>query len=228
VTQTVAIIPARGGSKGIPKKNLIPFCGKPLIAWSIEQAVSASHIDSVWVTSDDEEILSVAQSYGANPILRPNDISGDGASSESAWIHAVDDIRNKGIDIDLAIGIQATSPLREAKDLDLAIEKFRNDQLDSLFSASLIEDFFIWEEDDDGNLKSQNYDHLNRKRRQDIKPQYVENGSFYLFKPDDISKFDNRLSGKIGFSIMEFWKTFEIDSMEDLEFCEALMKHYLT
>ncbi|MBT3981931.1 MAG: acylneuraminate cytidylyltransferase family protein [Bacteriovoracaceae bacterium] len=228
MTQTVAIIPARGGSKGIPKKNLIPFCGKPLIAWSIEQAVSASHIDSVWVTSDDEEILSVAQSYGANPILRPNDISGDGASSESAWIHAVDDIRNKGIDIDLAIGIQATSPLREAKDLDLAIEKFRNDQLDSLFSASLIEDFFIWEEDDDGNLKSQNYDHLNRKRRQDIKPQYVENGSFYLFKPDDISKFDNRLSGKIGFSIMEFWKTFEIDSMEDLEFCEALMKHYLT
>ena len=75
--KTVAIIPARGGSKGIPKKNLVNVCGKPLIAWSIEQALQSDSIDSVWVTSDDPEILSTAKSFGANPITRPEEISGD-------------------------------------------------------------------------------------------------------------------------------------------------------
>ena len=89
----VAIIPARGGSKGIPGKNLLKLAGKPLIAWSIEHALKSSKIDSVWVTSDSDEILSVSVAYGAKAIKRPASISGDKATSEEAWIHALKKIQ---------------------------------------------------------------------------------------------------------------------------------------
>ena len=111
-----AIIPARGGSKGIPNKNIINFCGKPLIAWSILQALAVEKISSVWVTSDSEEILEIAQSYGALAIKRPSEISGNDASSESAWLHAINYIEGLGKKIDLVIGMQATSPLRASSD----------------------------------------------------------------------------------------------------------------
>src|SRR4051812_6659042 len=111
---TVAIIPARGGSKGIPKKNLASLCGKPLLAWSILHARAAKRIDSVWVSSDDSEILSVAQAYGARGIRRPDELSGDEASSELAWLHALDHIEDSGMQVARIVGMQATSPLREA------------------------------------------------------------------------------------------------------------------
>ena len=121
--KTVAIIPARGGSKGIPKKNLVNVCGKPLIAWSIEQALQSDSIDSVWVTSDDPEILSTAKSFGANPITRPEEISGDLASSESAWIHAIKEIDPNSTD-KLIVGMQPTSLLRRRNDIDAAMNIF--------------------------------------------------------------------------------------------------------
>ena len=117
----VAIIPARGGSKGIPKKNLIPICGKPLIAWSIIQASEAQMIDDIYISSDDEEILHVGTDYGARPIKRPAEIAGDDATSESAWLHAIDSIESAGTKLDLVVGMQATSPIRHSKDLDNAI-----------------------------------------------------------------------------------------------------------
>ena len=89
----VAIIPARGGSKGILNKNIIDFCGKPLIAWTIEQCLYSKYISDVWVSSDSQEILNVAEKYGAKIISRPNGISGDLASSESAWKHAIETIQ---------------------------------------------------------------------------------------------------------------------------------------
>ena len=89
----VAIIPARGGSKGIPGKNTILVAGKPLLAWSIEHALRSAEIHSVWVTSDSPEILDIANTYGARTILRPADISGDKATSEEAWIHALNEIK---------------------------------------------------------------------------------------------------------------------------------------
>ena len=89
MNKIVAVIPARSGSKGIRKKNLMPFCGKPLLAWSIEQAISSTLIDKVWVSSNSNEILSVAESFGAKTIKRPESISNDTASSESAWSHAI-------------------------------------------------------------------------------------------------------------------------------------------
>lgn len=223
----VAIIPARGGSKGIPHKNIADFCGKPLLAWSIEQAKAAKGISSVWVSSDDDAILRVALDYGARTIRRPQSISGDTATSESAWLHAIEEIEKSGEPIDCVVAMQATSPLREVLDLERGMMDFESQGCDSLFSCAVLEDFYIWNRLPDGRLASLNYDYLNRKRRQDVQEQYVENGSFYLFKPKILKTLNNRLGGKIGTSKMEFWKSFEIDSIESLEICEVLMKHYL-
>lgn len=226
-SRVVAVIPARGGSKGIPHKNIIEFCGKPLLAWSIEQAKAAAGVSSVWVSSDSDEILEVASRYGAQLIKRPESIAGDTATSESAWLHALDSIESQGKQVDIMLAMQATSPLRESSDIERALQDFQRQDCDSLFSCAELEDFFIWEKDDQGNFRSLNYDYLNRKRRQDVGRQYVENGSFYLFKPQILRTLNNRLGGKIGISMMEFWKTFEIDSWKDLEFCELLMNNYL-
>ena len=221
-----AIILARGGSKGIPNKNIIDFCGKPLIAWTIEQCLSSKHISEVWVSSDSQKILEVVKEYGAKTIKRPDDISGDFATSESAWLHAIEFIERDG-DIDFVLAPQITSPLREAQDIDNAIELFQSEKYDSMFSSSIAEDLFFWKEDKRHELQSVNYDYLNRQRRQDIQEQIIENGSFYIFKSEIIKKYNNRFGGKIGHSKMESWKMFEIDNLEDIRMCSALMREFL-
>lgn len=222
--KTIAIIPARGGSKGIPKKNIMDFCGKPLIAWSILQAVNTPEIDEVYVSSDSDEILDVAKKYGADIIKRPDEIAGDTATSESTVEHALDVI---GYPVEIVIMLQATSPLRKPDDLSRAISQFKAERWDSAFSGGIIEDFLIWERNSNGILNSFNYDYRKRGRRQDRKPQFVENGSFYIFKPDILISSGNRLGGNIGVFLMDFWQSFEIDSMDDVKICEVIMDTFL-
>jgi len=220
-----AIILARGGSKGIPQKNIIDFCGKPLLAWTIEHCL-AGGVDSVYVSSDAEGILDVGEKYGARSIKRPEEISGDEATSESGWLHALEVIEGDHGKVDWILGPQVSSPLRTADDIRKGLSVARSDLYDSLFSCSVAEDLFIWE-NRSGSLKSVNYDWQNRKRRQDIPRQYIENGSFYLFRPEILYQNNNRFGGKIGVVEMEFWKMFEIDSIEDLKMCSTLMKEFI-
>ena len=227
MANVVAIILARGGSKGIPKKNIISFCGKPLIVWTIEQLQHVESIDSIWVSSDSEEVLSVGRSCGIETIRRPGDISDDVATSESGWLHALEIIEKRVGKISVIVAPQVTSPLREPKDIERGICDFQEQEFDSVFSCSLAKDLFFWERSKDGTLTSINYDCRNRKRRQDTSKQYIENGSFYLFKPQVLRKYHNRFGSRIGITTMELWKLFEIDSMDDLRICEALMKHFL-
>lgn len=223
---TVAIIPARAGSKGIPGKNLVPVCGQPLIYWSVRQALGAKRIDSVWVSSDGDEILDVARRAGAGAIRRPAELASDTASSESAWLHALGEIERQGHAVSLVVGMQATSPVREPDDLDGALEQFERERLDSLLSVSEIQDFFVWEQAGDGTFRPVNYDYRNRRRRQAIRPQFRENGSFYIFRPDVLRKDGNRLGGRIGAFVMAAHKIFQIDSPEDVRLCEAVMRGY--
>ena len=222
-----AIILARGGSKGIPSKNIIDFCGKPLLAWTIEQCLQANTVNSVWVSSDDEQILNIAKKYGAQLIKRPDNISDDKASSESGWLHAIDYLETNGIKTDLILAPQVTSPLRMSSDIERAIDKFIIEDLDSLFSASMADDLYFWEKNTEGVLNSVNYDFNNRKRRQDFHEQIIENGSFYLFKQSILRSENNRFGGKIGCVKMAFWQMFEIDNTEVLRMCSALMKVFL-
>jgi CMP-N,N'-diacetyllegionaminic acid synthase len=224
---TVAVILARGGSKGIPRKNLVDFCGKPLIVWTIEQCLAAQGVDSVWVSSDSKEILVVARSAGARAILRPDNLSGDTATSESGWLHALGVIDAECGPVDLLLAPQATSPLREPQDIERGLDLFASGQFDSLFSCSMAEDIYFWQRGSGGQLESINYDWRNRKRRQDHAPQYIENGSFYMFQPNVLRNFNNRFGERIGMVEMEFWKTFEIDSPESLRLCAALMREFL-
>jgi N-acylneuraminate cytidylyltransferase len=226
MAKIVCVVLARGGSKGIPGKNLVDFCGKPLLAWTVEQALAARRISSVWVSSDSREILDLATSLGAGAITRPSAIAADGASSESGWLHALEVLEKNRVEVETLVAPQCTSPVREAADFDRAIELFERQGLDSLFSAAEVADFNLWKAGDDG-LTSFTYDYRKRGRRQDRAPQYLENGSFYLLRPELLRRAHNRLGGRIGIYPMPLWKSFQIDEAEDIRFCETLMRAYL-
>jgi CMP-N,N'-diacetyllegionaminic acid synthase len=224
--EILAIIPARGGSKGIPKKNLVALAGKPLVVYSIEQALKTSRITRVVVSTDDKAIARVSQKAGAEVIFRPAKISGDKATSESALLYTLNYLQEKeGYAPDLVVFLQATSPLREHFDIQKAIETLIKDRADSLFSASLFHGF-IWRRGKKV-LKSFNYDFKNRLRRQEIPEEYLENGSIYIFKPWVLRKFANRLGGRIATYVMPSWKAFQVDEVEDLGICEFYIKRKL-
>ena len=138
--RVVAIILARGGSKGLPGKNIRPFCGKPLLAWTIENCRDGG-IEDIFVSSDSDEILEVGLQYGAKMIKRPDEISIDTSSSESGWQHGLDRAEELLGEIDWVFAPQVTSPLREKSDVRYGIELAKTDKYDSLFSCNVIEDF---------------------------------------------------------------------------------------
>jgi N-acylneuraminate cytidylyltransferase len=220
----VAIILARGGSKGIPRKNVLEFCGKPLVAWTIIQARNTLEIDAVYVSSDSEEILKVAENYGAKTIVRPDEISGDTATSESAIEHALQILSSSQ---EIVLMLEPTAPLRKPDDMSRAIRQFRAEKWDSGFSGAILEDFLIWKKNPEGILESVNYDYRKKVRRQDRQPDYVENGAIYFFRPGTFLENKNRFGGKIGIFLMELWQSFEIDNPQDWIFVELLFKTYL-
>ena len=210
----ITLIPARGGSKGLPGKNIRDFCGKPLLAWSILQSPFP-----VVVTSDDDEILAVAREYGATGIKRPPELSTDTATSEDALLHALDEL---GAYHEVCF-LQPTSPLRRKDDVIRAATLFRITGADSLFSCCELEDFTAWEGEGD-KLRGLTFDPLNRGRRQDRKPIHLENGSIYLFKTEILRRNKNRLGGKTVRYPMEYWQGFEIDDQDTWDFCEFYFK----
>lgn len=139
-----SIILARGGSKGIKNKNLQELNKKPLIYWSIKKSLECKKISKTWVSSDSEQILNLSKNFGANIIKRPKIYSKDNSSSESAWKHAIEYINKIDGACDVVIGIQPTSPLREAKDFEEAIKIFEKKKLDSLFTSLKVNDYFMW------------------------------------------------------------------------------------
>jgi N-acylneuraminate cytidylyltransferase len=223
--RTLAVIAARGGSKGIPHKNLIDLCGKPLIAWTVMQAAAARGVAVVAVSSDSDAILAAAEAAGAVGVRRPDDISGDLASSEAAWLHALDQLDGRLGPFERIVALQATSPIREASDIDSALDAFERDKLDSLLSVCEVEDYFNWRVGKDGP-EAINYDYHDRRMRQQIEKRYLENGSFYVFVPILLRAKKNRLGGKIGLHLMERHKMFQIDRPEDVKLCAAIMRSY--
>jgi N-acylneuraminate cytidylyltransferase len=223
--KTLAVIAARGGSKGIPHKNLLDLCGKPLIAWTVEQARAARGVEVVAVSSDSDKILQAAEAAGAVGVRRPDDISGDLASSESAWLHALNAIDERMGRFERIVALQATSPIREPDDIEKALATFDREQLDSLLSVCEVEDYFNWRIGASGP-EPINYDFRNRRMRQQIEKRYLENGSFYVLIPSLLREQNNRLGGKIGFHVMERHKMFQIDRPEDVKLCGAIMRSY--
>lgn len=219
----IALIPARGGSKGIPKKNIKLFNGEPLVNHSIKYAKNCNLIDEIYVSTDDEEISLVSSKAGASVIKRPINISGDNATTESAIKHTLKSLSKKP---DIIVLLQPTSPYRPKDSLKEALNKFIDNDYDSLLSITPTHRF-IWSIDKKNNLKA-SYDFLKRPRRQDLKRSeinFIENGSLYIFKYESFLLSENRLGGKIGY--VEFDEEFshEIDTYYDFKFLEGLVKN---
>jgi N-acylneuraminate cytidylyltransferase len=174
------------------------------------------------VTSDNADILAVSEQAGAIPILRPEELASDTATSESAILHALECIQ-RDVSIDLLVFLQCTSPLRKANDIDNAISKLISEKSDSLLSVTKVQDHFIWHTEENVPTPS-NFDYRNRRRRQDITSSYLENGSIYVFKPDILLRENNRLGGKISIYEMDKPYSFQIDDENDVIICSALVE----
>ena len=218
----LAIIPARGGSRGVPGKNLRLLAGKPLIAWSIEQARSARWIDTVIVSSDSEDIAAVAREFGASvPFLRPEQLATDTAPTEPVMLHALDWLAATGRAFETITLLQPTSPLRLPHTLDAAFDRFVATEADSLLGVVENHHFF-WR---DVAQPEALYDFSNRPRRQDIRGEdrwFRETGSVYISKVPAFRWSGNRLSGKIALFTMNEYEGWEIDSETDFAILEAL------
>lgn len=212
---TIAIIPARGGSKGIPRKNLISLCGKPLIAWTIEAALAASTIDAVYVSTDADDIMEAAIQYGAQGIWRPAEISGDCARSEDAILHALEVIGTP----DITVMLQCTSPLVTADDIDQTVALAQSDYADCAFTVAPFHRF-VWNADADGI----NHDHHHRARRQDAQPQYIETGAVYAMRTRGFQKQQHRFFGRRSMHVVPVDRAIEIDDWHDLIIAEALLR----
>ena len=215
----VAIILARGKSKGISRKNVKPIGDIPLVARSVMAAKEASEISTVYVSTDDEEIASIAREYGAKVIHRPAEFATDTASSEVALLHFA-----KEVPAEAYVFMQCTSPFTTSEDLQKGIQIYEQPETDSVLSVT--EDHggflcggFTW--DEDGN--SVNYDYKNRPRRQDMKKTYRENGAFYIMSRNGLLTHKNRLHGNVGIVYVPRFRSFEIDEPEDI----SLAEHHL-
>jgi CMP-N,N'-diacetyllegionaminic acid synthase len=217
----VAIIPARGGSKRIPRKNLLVVGGLPLVGHSIRHARDAS-VDEVYVSTEDPEIAQVAAAFGAEVIQRPAELAGDEATSESSLLHVLDARADRGLaDPDLVVFLQPTSPIRRPGDIDRAVGTLTAAGADSLFSACE-NNRLIWALNR-GELRSVNYDYRSRQREQDMAVQYRENGSIYVFRPEILRMHRNRLGGRIAVHEMDYWSSFQIDTPEHVALCEWIL-----
>lgn len=211
----IALIPLRGGSKSIPQKNIMSLAGKPLCAWTLEAATGCASLDAVYVSTDSELIADVVLSLGLDIkiIRRPEEYATDEASTELVMLHAM-----SLVDFDVMVTIQATSPLLTSRDLDLAIQQFQHQELDSMLSAVRTRRFF-WT--DDGTPI--NYAPSNRPRRQDFLGTYMENGAFYVTKRDILQRQCCRLGGSIGIYAMPEYTAIEIDEPDDWLNVERLL-----
>ena len=194
--KSLAIIPARGGSKGVPNKNLLKVGSMPLVARAILACKSANLLGGVYVSSDAPEILKVASSFDAETIKRPKKLSSDISSSESVILHFLDHLSKNDICCDVVVMVQCTSPFINPDDINKLIKCCSNSDFDSAFLATKF-DHFIWDSEEDGTGKGINFNNKEqRKRRQDLDPQFLEAGSVYAFKKSSFLLERNRFCGR--------------------------------
>lgn len=214
--KTVAFIPARGGSKSIKDKNIMPIGGKPLIYWTISACVNSKNIEKIFVSTDNDKIKQTVEGFGfknVEVISRTPETASDTATSESALIEFCQNYEFKKV-----VFLQATSPLTKAEDIDGALEKLKNENADSL--VSVVHNYqFLW----GVNGKPLNYDPQKRPRRQDWDGYYIENGAFYISSRDAVLKSNCRISGKTTFWEMSPKTIYEIDEPSDWKIIEKFL-----
>lgn len=217
----LAIIPARGGSKRLPRKNVLDLSGKPLIAWSIEAGLKSKYIDKVVVSSDDDEILNISKEFEADIIKRPVHLSTDTSTTIDAIKHTIDNIEK----YDYVILLQPTSPLRNEKHINEAIELLEEKKADAVVSVCEMDHSPLWSNTlpEDGNMSSFLRDEVLNKRSQDLEKYYRLNGAIYICKIEKLLEHKSFfLKDNIFAYIMDRKSSIDIDEKIDFEMAEVL------
>ena len=216
----LALIPARGGSKGIKDKNIIDLCGKPLIAYSIECGLHSKYIDAVVVTTDSEKIAEVSRQYGARvPFLRPAEFAQDTSTTLEAVLHAIKTLKEMGETYDAHVLLQPTQPLRTSEDVDKAIETYFANGEEDLISVSKVSEhpLLMRTIDENGRLHPvlQNV----TVRRQDMPPYYRLDGCIYINNMKCLDENTNFAANSVPY-VMPPERAVDIDELLDLKVAE--------
>lgn len=220
----IALIPARGGSKRLPRKNVLPLNGKPLIGWTIDAAKGSNYVDEIFVSTDNVEIADIASKYGANvPGLRPAHLASDTATTESVLLHTLESF---GSDADILILLQPTSPLRTARHVDEALEMFVKKSAHSVVSVTPCEHSPMWANTLPEDFSMGDFiqpDALNRS--QDLERFYRLNGAMYVFETKALLKEKKITYTDRSFAyVMENKFSFDIDTEFDFDLAEFFME----
>lgn len=223
----IAVIPARGGSKRLPRKNILPLRGKPLIVWTIESALRSSYVDKVCLSTDSPEIASIGSDAGASvPFLRPAEFSGDAADSAGVLLHALDYYRAEGKNYDYAVLLQPTTPLRSAADIDASIELCLEKKAESVTSLCETDHSPLWENTlpADNSMMEFDRDIYSTMRSQDLPKYYRYNGAIYVVATEAFRATRDFVSKKSSFAyIMPRERSVDIDEAVDFVVAEAIM-----
>ena len=221
----LSIIPARGGSKGLPRKNIADLAGKPLIAWTIEASLNSKYITKTIVSSDDKEILDVAIKYGSEIIKRPDNLATDTATSESVVKHAIDYLESIGEVFDIVILLQPTSPLRNCKDIDSAFEVMFDSSATAVISTCEFDNKILktFIESSNGFLEGISNNKYPFMRRQDLPKVYMSNGSIYIIDTKTFKNVNSFMTDKTLNYLMPKKGSVDIDSSDDLIQVEKIL-----
>lgn len=228
IAPTLAIVPARGGSKGLPRKNLRPLCGLPLIAHTILAARESLYISKLIVSTDDAEIANTARTYGAEvPFMRPPDLSSDTAGQLGVAQHAVEQVETQlRAKFAFVILLQPTAPLRTTRDIDNSIKQLESTGADSVVSFYRVEHghpYYMYRLAGD-HPEPLLEESLRASRRQDFPAIYVRNGAIYCVKRDVLVNEDSFYGRDTRAYIMPYDRSINIDTLSDLDLAEYLMR----
>jgi CMP-N,N'-diacetyllegionaminic acid synthase len=217
--KVLAIIPARGGSKGLPRKNIADLVGRPLIAWTIEASLNSKYITKTMVSSDDKEILDISVEYGAETIKRPENLASDDATSESVVKHAIDYLKTMGEVFDIVVLLQPTSPLRNSKDIDEAFEVMFDSSATAVISVCDLDNKILkaFINNTSGFLKGISNDKYPFMRRQDLPKVYIPNGAIYIIEIKLFLEKNSFLTKNSVSYTMSKNKSIDIDTLDDVK-----------
>lgn len=221
--KVVAIIPARGGSKGVPRKNVLPLGGKPLIAHVIEAAKGSRYVSDVIVSTDDDEIAEISRAWGAIVVARPTELATDTASSESALLHVLQSRIEAGLPrCDVVAFLQCTSPFTTSEDIDGVIAKILDEGADTALAVAPFH-YFLWKQAPSGGVVGVNHQKGVRLMRQQREPEFIETGSVYAMRADMFLEIKHRFFGKTDIYVVDPEHVLEIDDPADFKLAEIKM-----
>lgn len=227
-SKVIGVVTARGGSKGLPGKNIRPINGKPLIYWTISEAICSKYIDRLIVSTDDREIADISINCGAQvPFIRPDELACDNAKSIDVVLHAIDFFEKNNENYDIFVLLEPTAPLRTSNDIDLAIEKLVGTKdAESVVALCKVEnchpDFLV--QINNGFINRENQTSIASVRRQDLSTLYFFTGNYYISFVSSLKIRKSFYHDKTIANVLPKWKSFEIDDICDFKIVETLLR----